>query len=285
LATFVRPTRKADETSFSIELPAWRSSGEQFLARLWVASCETGPDPVIAVALADVSEQVRDAEISGLENLIAGSRVVLGAVSHEIRNLAAAISMEVRNLSRSGVAGTVDTFNTLLTLSAGLEKLSVSQLQTVHPRFDARANLARLLTEIAVIMGPAFSDCGAALCIEPPDAGLWVRADYHGLLQALLNLLSNALRQCAGEEQGAECRVRVLQTGECVQIRMTNPGEPVGHPERLFHPFEADAHGTGLGLYISRSVLRSFGGDLRYDTGSGEPCFVVELVACKAPTI
>jgi C4-dicarboxylate-specific signal transduction histidine kinase len=251
---------------------------------LWIASCETGPDPVIAVALVDISEQVRDAEVSGLENLIAGSRVVLGAVSHEIRNLAAAISMEVRSLSRSGAVGAVDAAGKLLTLSAGLERLAASQLQTVHPRFDARAHLARVITEISVIMGPEFSSCGAALCIEPFEPGLWVRADSHGLLQVLLNLLNNAVRQCAGVPS-AKCRIRVSQTGERAAIRVLNPGEPSGHPERLFHPFEADAHGTGLGLYVSRGILRSFGGDLRYDTGSGEPCFVVELVACPEPTV
>ena len=267
--------------ALTVELPAWRSTGEQFLARFWVARCITGPEPITAVAFTDISEQVRDAELAGLDNLIAGSRIVLGAVSHEIRNLAAAIGIEARNISRSGVADA----GPLLTLAAGLEKLATTQLQTVHPRFDARVDVARVVNEAAVITGTEFLACGSALSIESPPPGIWARADYHGLLQVLLNLLNNAVRQCAAASPRGCCRVVVSQGEETILIRIFSPGEPVPGPERMFKPFAPDAAGTGLGLYVSRSILRSFGGDLRYDTGSDGPCFLLELARCPNPAL
>jgi len=42
-------------------------------------------------------------------------------------------------------------------------------------------------------------------------------------------------------------------------------------------PFQDGAHATGLGLYLSRAFVRSFGGELRYKPIFGSACFSVEL--------
>jgi signal transduction histidine kinase len=51
----------------------------------------------------------------------------------------------------------------------------------------------------------------------------------------------------------------------------------VAHPEELFRPFQHGAHSFGLGLYISRAIMRSHGGSLRYEPGDEGSCFAVEL--------
>ncbi len=280
LVNFLNLPGNPDGT-LTLELPAWRSREEQFLARFWVARFSTGPERIVAVAFTDISEQVHDSALAVLENLIAGSRVVLGSVSHEIRNLAAAIGIEARNIGRSGAADV----SPLLTLAAGLEKLAANQLQTVHPRFDARTDVTRVVNETAVIMAPEFVASGSALHVELPPAQLWARADYHGLLQVLLNLLNNAVRQCSTAPSDNFCRLAVTQAGPSLFIRVFNPGEPVKDPDGLFKPFSAHAAGSGLGLYVSRSIMRSFGGELRYDTNPDGPCFVLELTASPKPAV
>ena len=54
-------------------------------------------------------------------------------------------------------------------------------------------------------------------------------------------------------------------------------GGGVAHPEHLFRPFQAGAEATGLGLYLSRAFMRSFGGELRYLPIPDGACFVVSL--------
>jgi hypothetical protein len=55
------------------------------------------------------------------------------------------------------------------------------------------------------------------------------------------------------------------------------------HPEHLFRPFQPGAQSTGLGVYLSRALMRSFRGELRYEpeppSGRGQAgsTFVVEL--------
>jgi len=247
------------------------------LVRLWASRHQTDEGPILAMAITDISEQSRDAAVSGLENLVAGSRVVLGALSHEIKNLAAAIGAETRQLERAGAPT-----DHLLGLAQGLEKLASAQLQGLRPRSDIRTDARRVLQEIGAMLSAEFLSERAALHIQAMENPLWVRADYHGLQQVLLNLLTNALRECGRSETDNECRVEILVEPNLTRVRILSPGAPLA-TEHLFRAFAPDAKGTGLGLYISRSILRSFGGDLRYDETSDRPCFVVELVTAPAP--
>ena len=59
-------------------------------------------------------------------------------------------------------------------------------------------------------------------------------------------------------------------------------GTGVPHPELLFRPFQAGADASGLGLYISKAIARSFGGDLRFEPQPEGARFVLELPRAEA---
>ena len=52
----------------------------------------------------DTSEDLRNREELSLNQLLAGSRILVGAVSHEIRNVCGAIAMAHANLARTARA-------------------------------------------------------------------------------------------------------------------------------------------------------------------------------------
>jgi signal transduction histidine kinase len=63
-----------------------------------------------------------------------------------------------------------------------------------------------------------------------------------------------------------------------VEVRDDGPGLDPEQQERLFEPFyTTNPSGTGLGLAVSRELIRSQGGDLRLSSSSSGACFVVEL--------
>ena len=64
-----------------------------------------------------------------------------------------------------------------------------------------------------------------------------------------------------------------------VTLEFRDTGGGVTHPEHLFHPFQSGAEVTGLGLYLSRAFLRSFGGELRYQPIADGACFIVDLLS------
>jgi two-component system sensor kinase FixL len=96
------------------------------------------------------------------------------------------------------------------------------------------------------------------------------------LLQVLLNLARNSER--ALEHRDAKQIDVVAAAGdEVVSIRVTDSGPGLESTENLFQPFQKGAESTGLGLYLSRALVRSFHGDLRYDPAVPGCSFIIDL--------
>jgi two-component system C4-dicarboxylate transport sensor histidine kinase DctB len=142
------------------------------------------------------------------------------------------------------------------------------------------ADLRVVIDETRIIMEPGLNEAGIET--EWPiarDLPL-VRADQQGLVQILINLLRNSQRALAN---GQAKRIRISSEPEAVRVllRVADSGPGVADADRLFTVFQPGAD-TGLGLYISRSVALSFGGDLRYEESAGGACFTVELKRAEA---
>ena len=114
-----------------------------------------------------------------------------------------------------------------------------------------------------------------------PDVIPPILADRHGLLQVFLNLAKNSHRAVQGGSV-RELRVTVEADDRKAMVRFRDTGSGIAAPERLFVPFQPGADGSGLGLYVSRAVVRGYGGDLRFEPQSGGTCFAVELQVVPA---
>ena len=91
-----------------------------------------------------------------------------------------------------------------------------------------------------------------------------------------LNLTQNSLRAT----QACETRqldIAAARSGERVTVSVTDSGTGVKDTTVLFHPFRPDADGSGLGLYISRALVRTYGGDLCHVPRSSGCRFDVHL--------
>jgi C4-dicarboxylate-specific signal transduction histidine kinase len=103
-----------------------------------------------------------------------------------------------------------------------------------------------------------------------------VQADHHGLLQVFLNLARNAQR-AIGASPRKELSVEATTERDLVVVRFRDSGAGVANPDLLFKPFQSGENSVGLGLYISRAILRAHSGELRYESQGSGTCFVVEL--------
>jgi len=91
-----------------------------------------------------------------------------------------------------------------------------------------------------------------------------------------LNLARNSHRAVQQGETRELC-ISVSVRDQRVYVRVDDSGPGVVSPECLFQPFQPGADGTGLGLYVSRAVVRSYGGELRFEPSERGSRFVVEL--------
>jgi signal transduction histidine kinase len=108
------------------------------------------------------------------------------------------------------------------------------------------------------------------------DAPCVVAGDRGKLREAMINLLSNALKYAP---PGTSVGVTVTQDNGTVKFSVSDegPGLSSRDQERLFAPFQrltpkptGDEGTSGLGLYIVKQIVSLHDGDVKVDTVLGE---------------
>ncbi len=114
---------------------------------------------------------------------------------------------------------------------------------------------------------------------------LYACADRQRLKQALLNLVSNAIKYAP---EGSEVLVRTADDAGRARLAVIDQGPGIGEDaaERIFMPFErlpehARVDGTGLGLALSRNLVRAMGGEIGVRPAGPGSEFWVELQEAK----
>jgi two-component system sensor kinase FixL len=257
-----------------------RRDGGAFLAEVWFSTFQTSAGPRVAAIVMDASEQLRDREGRGLESALTTSRVLLGAVSHEVRNLAAAATMACTSLSRVSALSENEDLKALVALVESMRKIASHELRHALECAPS-ADLSAVLDDLRIILEPSFHEDEIELLWDCREALPVVRGDHHGLLQVFMNLAQNSQRALQQSEQKRLLIAAGIENGRVV-VRFQDTGCGVPFPDRLFQPMQDGADVHGLGLFVSRSMVRSFGGTIHYEPQPSGSCFAVELAAAPA---
>jgi two-component system sensor kinase FixL len=257
-----------------------RQNGDAFLADVWFSTYRTSAGYRLAAMVLDTSEELRTREEFSLNQLLASSRILVGAVSHEIRNVCGAIAVVHENLARGGALNGSKDFQALGTLIVALEKIAAMDLRERDLRETAHhasgIDLAGLLEELRIVVELSLREQGIEVRweIEPELPGVW--ADRQSLMQVFLNVVKNAARAMTGQ-LFRELVISARSAGPRITVQFRDTGCGVAYPDLLFRPFQPGAQATGLGLYLSRALMRSFRGDLRFEPEADGARFIVDL--------
>ncbi len=256
-----------------------REGGGVFLANVFFSTYRTAAGPRLAALVVDGSEELREREESSLQQLMAGSRILVGAVSHEIRNICGAIAVVHENLSRAGILSGNKDFEALGSLVDTLHRIASLELKQGGGETRPEAiDVSETVEDLRIVLEPVCRDAGIDLRWDLPAGLPRVWADRQRLLQVLLNLTKNSERALENAENKI-VEISARTSGKGVTIRVADTGPGISSPEGLFQPFQKGAESTGLGLYLSRAFVRSFHGELRYEPGSAGCAFAIELAA------
>ncbi|OMF84953.1 two-component sensor histidine kinase [Paenibacillus sp. FSL R7-0333] len=181
------------------------------------------------MSIAGYAEGIRDGVFEG-ESVRKGLDIILGE-SGRLRDLVSEMTLLAKLDSEEDIYQAADT---------DLEELLSEAVERVNPLLAARK----------LSLHPAVSG----------DYGGMVRADRDKLLQALLNVLSNAVRY-------AEKRIDVQVHSSRGRITLTVADDGPGIAQELlpslFHRFVKGKNGeSGLGLAIARAIVERCGGEL-----------------------
>jgi heavy metal sensor kinase len=264
------------------------------LAAWWLATRALGPVTALTRAAEGITAQGLSQRISApahdreferlvtvfngmldrLEQSFHQARRFSADASHELKTPLALLQAELEQALHAAPSGSPQQqlcsslLEEIHRLKAILEKLLLLSLAD-----SGRLSLERADVDLAAVIRDVLED-GAALAptlrIEPEiPEHLDVPADRVLVEQALHNLVGNAVKY---NRAGGVVRVALARRGDVAELRVGNTGPGLGDTERqrLFERFyrgdpartRGRAGGTGLGLSLSREILRAHGGDL-----------------------
>lgn len=143
-----------------------------------------------------------------------------------------------------------------------------------HPQLSTISLMEQVQQAMALVRGEVIAR-SINLVLEGED--VIVEADAGLIHQVLHNLLRNALD---ATYQGGEIQIRLKSGHPRPVIEIYNAGEPIGEEVRayIFIPFfTTKEQGSGIGLSLSRYIMRLHGGNLRYRPSVGGSIFVMEF--------
>jgi signal transduction histidine kinase len=126
-----------------------------------------------------------------------------------------------------------------------------------------------ILQDVAQVFGPQSAAAGVTLDTTLPRTSSVIECDRDRLMQILGNLLGNALKFT---REGGRIDLRATDEDDAVRFEVADTGAGIDpkHLPYIFDRFQSyDARGTGLGLFIARSLVRAHGGELSVRSSLG----------------
>jgi two-component system sensor histidine kinase BaeS len=235
-------------------------------------------------------------------------RRLLADLGHELRNPIASLEATVEAIT-DGVLPVDDaTLDTLAEQASRLGRL-VADLESVSRAEERQLALrlrparpADLVRRAVAAVRPRYLAGGVELRVDAADPGPTVVVDRDRVVEALLNLLDNALRHTpAGGRvtvtadpagRGQPARITVADTGEgfppAEAARLFERFYRAGAGHRAEHGRPRDGtpgrHGSGIGLTIARAIVEAHhGGISAHSAGPGRGAtFTITIPAASS---
>jgi NtrC-family two-component system sensor histidine kinase KinB len=219
---------------------------------------------------------------------------LIGVASHELKSPLTALKMNLLMLGEnsgdmSGMQQQLiaDAVRACEELGSTIEELlDVTRIEAGQLRLNlVPVDLTAVLGVVCTGLQVRFDDAGIKLIVEREAVPAVVMGDPARLGSVLANVLGNALKysstggivkvelssgQNAGDDKKPQLQIAVMDQG---------PGIPEEYRERVFEKFFRVEHhighldnsvrGTGIGLYLSREVMKAHGGTIFCEPGDG----------------
>ncbi|GAB3079188.1 ATP-binding protein [Intrasporangium mesophilum] len=217
-------------------------------------------------------------------------RAFVADAAHELRSPLASMRTQLEVAQRLGEGGDVpaDVLPDVERLSAVVNDLLLlaradDAAANATGRRDVTVDVAALLVHVH----GRYSAARVSVRVAPGLASRSVnaRVDEEDLVRALVNLVDNAVRHAQ-----TTVVLDAAAVGHRVEASVTDDGSgiPVAERERVFDRFtrldegrDRDSGGTGLGLPITRALVRRWGGDVRLEDARPGVRAVVTLPAVE----
>jgi PAS domain S-box-containing protein len=240
----------------------------------------------------DIDEERRASEeraqlVRELLEAVRARDAFLSIASHELRTPLTTLGLQVEAMSRSNPPETTEFTQRCAAVKRQTKRLDrlvgmlleVSRIATGRLTLDLeQVDMVEVVRDVVVEASVGVKNRPIALHAEAPVVGNW---DRLRLLQIATNLVGNAVKY----GRGRPIDVTVRLDGEVAVLEVVDHGIGISAEdrERIFDRFEravSERHygGLGLGLWITREIVKVFGGEIAVQSAPGEgSTFTVRL--------
>ncbi|HEX2331452.1 MAG TPA: ATP-binding protein [Candidatus Angelobacter sp.] len=228
----------------------------------------------------DISER-RAAEANLAEShRLASLGVLASGFSHELNTPLATVLTCVEGILRDTPSGQTSKIDSArISRNAGIAREQILRCRGITQHFLRLSrgqrhelvvvDLQQAIAAAQLLVDPTARAHSVQIEVSPFTSSLHVRAADAELQNMLINLMLNAIQ---ASKPGSKVVVAALG-GPDVRIRVTDQGCGIA-PEcqkKIFEPFfSLREGGTGLGLFLSLSAARSWGGDILVQSTPGQ---------------
>ena len=160
--------------------------------------------------------------------------------------------------------------------------VTMSKMESAEELIKAPFDMSEMVIRIALGFEQKINDKRIELDLEIPDT-CPVNGNHDALFQVVYNLFDNALKFV---DEGGELKILMQVKSGRLQFNIRNTGSEID-PESLKHIFDRfyksdrsrgqNPHGSGLGLYIAKTIIGRHGGDIYARSGDGKTEFCFEI--------
>jgi nitrogen fixation/metabolism regulation signal transduction histidine kinase len=264
------------------ELVRLKLGAETLDLSLYAIELSLRGEPMKLISMSNIQSELEEKEMEAWRNLV---RVL----THEIMNSVTPISSlagvveeelnaKIRNqdlvLKNDELQDMHLSVQTIGKRSEGLIRFVKEFRNLAHvpqPKLG-EVNVKNLLDEIVMLHKKVLTDHGIENRIEVQPEELIVQADKTLIEQVLINLLKNAIQAFETQPNKIIILAAYLNEGHVIiSVKDNGNGIDADAMERIFVPFfTTKKSGSGIGLSLSRQIMRQHGGQITVNSRLGE---------------
>jgi signal transduction histidine kinase len=217
-----------------------------------------------------------------LSNKTASMGALVASLAHELNQPLCAIRLNAQLVERKLNAPDADVDGARKFLDSVINdnRRAADIITRLRAMFDQKdrgeetLDMHQLLRDTVSLVQMRASDEDILINENIPGQAAWIQGDPAQLQQVILNLLNNAMDALASVQRSRKTIIITTRLDDAhliLSIHDNGDGIPEAQQASVFELFKTSkAEGMGVGLWLSKTVVKGHRGDIRFTTRIGE---------------